>query len=53
VGMARRVSMMTRRELVAAIGGRYRGSDKKERSRILDEFVAISGYGRVAGMVGI
>jgi hypothetical protein len=44
--MARRVSMSTRTELVVAIGERYRGSGKAERSAILDEFVAVTGYHR-------
>ena len=42
----RKVSMVTRAELVEAIGGRYRGGDRKERGRILDEFVSVTGYHR-------
>jgi len=38
--------MSTRRELVEAIGARYRLGSKSERSSILDEFVAITGYHR-------
>ena len=35
-----------RRELVAAVTGRYRRSKPAERGRILDEFVALTGYHR-------
>lgn len=38
--------MSTRRELVDAIGARYRLGSRSERSSILDEFVAITGYHR-------
>lgn len=38
--------MATRTELVAAIGERYRAGGRSERSAILDEFVAVSGYHR-------
>jgi hypothetical protein len=44
--MARRISMSTRTELVAALAERYARSSKAERSAILDEFVAVSGYHR-------
>jgi hypothetical protein len=44
--MARRISMGTRTELIAAIGGRYRASSRVEKAKILDEFVAVSGYHR-------
>jgi hypothetical protein len=44
--MARRVSMATKGELLAAIGDRYRVSGRAERSKILDEFVAVTGYHR-------
>jgi hypothetical protein len=44
--MARRISMSTRTELVAALAERYGHSSKAERSAILDEFVAVSGYHR-------
>lgn len=42
----RRVSMVTRDELVAATALRYRGSSRSERGRILDEFAATTGYHR-------
>jgi hypothetical protein len=38
--------MVTRTELVAAIGERYRAGTRIERSAILDEFVAVTGYHR-------
>jgi hypothetical protein len=44
--MVGRVGMATRTELVAAIGDRYRASNRTERTNVLDEFVAITGYHR-------
>jgi hypothetical protein len=44
--MARRISMATRTELVAAIRERYLTSTRAGRTAILDEFVAITGYHR-------
>ena len=44
--MARRISMAARAELLAAVGTRYRGAKRAERSRILDEFAAVTGYHR-------
>lgn len=41
-----RLSMATRRELVAAIRARYGGATRKEKGRILDELVAVAGYHR-------
>jgi len=41
-----RVSMAAKAELVAAIGDRYRASSRTERTKILDEFVAVTGYHR-------
>ena len=38
--------MATKAELVAAIGGRYRASSRTEKVKILDEFVAVTGYHR-------
>ena len=42
--------MAARDELVVAIGERYRGSFRWEKSRILDEFVALTGYHRKHAM---
>lgn len=38
--------MATRRELAQAIGERYRSASRIEKRRILDEFVAVTGYHR-------
>jgi hypothetical protein len=42
----RKVSMATRQELVVAIGGRYVSVGRREKIRILDEFVALTGFHR-------
>ena len=42
--------MTTRNELVAAVTDRYVRSDRLERSRILDEFVAVTGHHRKHAM---
>jgi hypothetical protein len=39
--------MATRDELIAALAGRYGEAGRIERGRILDEFVAVSGYQRL------
>ncbi len=44
--MARKITVATRGELFRAIGERYRASARKEKLRILDEFVALTGYHR-------
>jgi hypothetical protein len=44
--MGKRISQTTRRELLEGLRGRYRGSQKMDKKRILDEFVAITGYHR-------
>src|SRR5215467_11096195 len=46
----RRISMAARDELVAAIAGRYAQGDRAERSRILDEFAAVTGFHRKHAM---
>jgi len=42
--------MATRDELITAIADRYSRADKTERSRILDEFTAVSGFHRKHAM---
>ena len=44
--MARRISMAGRTELLTAVSTRYGGATRLERSRILDEFAAVTGYHR-------
>ncbi len=44
--MARKISVQVRQELVQAVGKRYRTSSRQEKLRILDEFVAVTGYHR-------
>jgi hypothetical protein len=44
--VTRRVSMATRKELIEVVNSRYREGSLKQRSAILDEFVAITGYHR-------
>ncbi len=44
--MGKRISQTTRRELLEGLRGRYHGSQKMDKKRILDEFVAITGYHR-------
>jgi hypothetical protein len=38
--------MGTRRELITAVGHRYRNASRTDRTAILDEFVALTGYHR-------
>jgi hypothetical protein len=44
--MNKTIGARARIELISAIGARYRNSAKPERIRILDEFVAVTGYHR-------
>ena len=44
--MARKISTETRQDLLQAVRERYRGGLKEEKFRILDEFVAVTGYHR-------
>lgn len=48
--MARRLSMATRKELTSALAQRYDGANRIERSRILDEFVGLTGLHRKHAM---
>jgi hypothetical protein len=45
-----RIGMATRDELVGALTARYIASNRGERGRILDEFVAVSGLHRKHAM---
>ena len=44
--MRRQLSLMTRRELIEAVGQRYRGASHQDKPVILDEFVNVTGYHR-------
>ena len=44
--MAKKISADARRELVEAIGERYRAGSKQDKARILDELVAVTGFHR-------
>ena len=44
--MVREVSGVTRTEVLRAIRNRYRGASKKDKSRMLDEFLALVGCHR-------
>ena len=46
----RRVSMATLNELIEAIAARYARSDRAEKARILDEFVAVTEFHRKHAM---
>ncbi|HKG96917.1 MAG TPA: hypothetical protein VKA97_03845, partial [Pyrinomonadaceae bacterium] len=38
--------MKARQEVTKATGGQYRGASKKEKGKILDQFMATTGYSR-------
>ena len=40
------ISRMAKRELLATLRDRYRNSSKRDKSRILDEFIAVTGHHR-------
>lgn len=46
----RKVSMATRTELVRAVAERYRSADRRSKGRVLDEFVALTGFHRKHAM---
>jgi hypothetical protein len=48
--MMRQVSMTTRNELIRAVSARYRQSKRPDKCRILDEFVAVTGFSRKHAM---
>ena len=41
-----RLTMKARQEVTKATGGQYRGASKKEKGRILDQFIATTDYSR-------
>ena len=41
---------MAKQELLATIRDRYRKSSKKDKGRILDEFIAVTGHHRKHGI---
>ena len=48
--MAGGMSRMAKQELLANIRDRYRASSRKDKSRILDEFIAVTGHHRKHGI---
>ena len=48
--MAGGMSRMAKRELLASIQHRYQGSSKRDKGRILDEFIAVTGHHRKHGI---
>jgi len=48
--MGKRISSKTRKELLEAMRRRYRESSKMGKTRILDEFIALTGYHRKHGV---
>ena len=44
------MSRMAKRELLASIQHRYQGSSKRDKGRILDEFIAVTGHHRKHGI---
>lgn len=48
--MGKKISMQTRKELFEAMQRRYRESSKMDKTRILDEFVALTDYHRKYGV---
>ena len=48
--MGKKISSQTRKELLEAMRRRYRESSKMDKTRILDEFVALTGYHRKHGV---
>src|SRR5215470_12854849 len=44
--VARQISRATRKELIGAVGIRYRAAGRAERGKILDEFTKLTGFHR-------
>src|SRR3954451_489883 len=51
--MRRRLSMEARRELIEAVGERYRKAERTEKKQILDEFVELAGFPRKHAIRGL
>jgi hypothetical protein len=45
-GLRRQLSVATRRELIEAVATRYRAADREGKTKILDEFVKVTGFHR-------
>src|SRR6476659_8869192 len=41
-----RLTMKARHEVIGATAGQYRGAGKKEKGKILDQFISTTGYSR-------
>ena len=48
--MAGGMSRMAKREMLASIQERYQGSSKRDKGRIIDEFIAVTGNHRKHGI---
>ena len=48
--MAGGISRMAKQELLATIRDHYRESSKKDKGRILDDFIAVAGHHRKHGI---
>lgn len=48
--MGKKISSETRKELLDAMRRRYHESSKRDKARILDEFIALTGYHRKHGI---
>ena len=44
------MSRMAKQELLASIRDRYRKTSRKDKSKILDEFIAVTGHHRKHGI---
>ena len=44
------ISKMAKQELLATVRDRYRASSKRKKSRVLDEFIAVTGRHRKRGI---
>lgn len=48
--MSTRIGRRAREELLRVLRGRYRGSSKSDKAKILDEFIALTGFHRKHGI---